>query len=522
MAEEENVINLVFQFQARYMDVVRNVMDQLRSLTVEFERAREAVLSSRMSDEQKAEALKNLTAGYLEAQRQVASLARSFTGQQEQVRKAGREAEGLGRRFSRLGLRLNWFAYRLVMVGRIIMSWLMRPIREVMGLLSSWERTLEEGAYALGLLSHYEMVTGEEAKHLRETLTQLPEAGLKFQAAMNYLKLALLDVALAVAPRLTEAIMNLAKAIREHPELIQALVDGFINLVNWGAKLLETLAPYAPVLAPLASILVPLAAGFIAVGTALYFVSTAIVGFILAAEGMKLAIAGISASLSFLAANPIVLVIAAIAALAALLIWAYQTCEPFRNAVNQLAEGLKWLWNIIINNPFLSALFGPITSIVYLITHWEEVTRALGETWESFCSGVKWFWDTYIQPVIEGLKTFIKPFESLGGLLKPVTDAFGGLGETLRNLCFKHVAPYVEQFSRDLNEAYDSTAKLSSSLRGLRVGLGATTPGGPGPGAQYVTVYSSISIGTVSSEVDLASLRENVNRGIADALRRRL
>ncbi|MBS7647961.1 hypothetical protein KEJ24_09045 [Candidatus Bathyarchaeota archaeon] len=41
-------------------------------------------------------------------------------------------------------------------------------------------------------------------------------------------------------------------------------------------------------------------------------------------------------------------------------------------------------------------------------------------------------------------------------------------------------------------------------------------------GAQYITVYPTINIGTVSSTVDLETLREHVDKGIADALRRRL
>jgi len=71
-------------------------------------------------------------------------------------------------------------------------------------------------------------------------------------------------------------------------------------------------------------------------------------------------------------ANPIMLIVTAIGALIAVLIYAYNTCEPFRNAVNAVGAtllnifkpaidavtgALQWLWANVVE-PFTSALSG--------------------------------------------------------------------------------------------------------------------------------------------------------------------
>jgi hypothetical protein len=69
-------------------------------------------------------------------------------------------------------------------------------------------------------------------------------------------------------------------------------------------------------------------------------------------------------------ANPIMLIVTAVGALIAVLVVAYNTCEPFRNAVNQVGEtlmnifkpaidavgnALNWLWTNIVE-PFINGL----------------------------------------------------------------------------------------------------------------------------------------------------------------------
>jgi len=145
-----------------------------------------------------------------------------------------------------------------------------------------------------------------------------------------------------------------------------------------------------------------------------------------------------------MAANPIGLIVVAIGLLIGALVVAYQTCEPFRNAVNAIGEALsktlqpaiawlgekmtwlwknvivpvidvlKGLWDTITGNPILAALFGPITSIAYIIGHWKEVTEALG-------GALNWLHNSVIKPVADKLLWFYNT------VLKPIRDIIGGV-----------------------------------------------------------------------------------------------
>ena len=65
--------------------------------------------------------------------------------------------------------------------------------------------------------------------------------------------------------------------------------------------------------------------------------------------GLKPAISGVSTALSFLAANPIVLVIAAVAALVAILVTLYNKCEWFRDGVNAVGSAIVSGWNATVS-----------------------------------------------------------------------------------------------------------------------------------------------------------------------------
>lgn len=85
-------------------------------------------------------------------------------------------------------------------------------------------------------------------------------------------------------------------------------------------------------------------------------------------------------------ANPIMLIVLALAALAAGLIWAYYNVEPVRNAINFLFNGLKSLGGYIVGG-FMAAwaalvvLFSPITDAL------GRLWAAIMKVWNSFVSG---------------------------------------------------------------------------------------------------------------------------------------
>lgn len=100
------------------------------------------------------------------------------------------------------------------------------------------------------------------------------------------------------------------------------------------------------------------------------------------------AVEAVSGAMSFLAANPIMLVIAGIAAVAVVLWQLYEKCEPFRNMVNSIAE--------IVGGALLAA-------------------------WNALGAGLQWFMDNVLTPIYNGLKW-------LWDVITGIADALGLAG----------------------------------------------------------------------------------------------
>lgn len=236
-----------------------------------------------------------------------------------------------------------------------------------------------------------------------------------------------------------------------------------------------------------------------------------------------------------MSANPITLVVIAIAALAAGLIIAYKTCKPFRDAVNGIGKALSdflkpaidavsdtfsWLWsnilspfikvlqrlwNIITDNPLL-ALISPITAIVYVIKHWQEILEALHKAWNI---------------VVGAFETGIK---AISDFLKPLTDTLGAIGNVIGGIAsalFGSPRTIFEDAAlgmKKLNAEMKKTNAIGNFAPAKTVAANPET----GVVTQQITVYPTINIGNVSGNMDLERITDAVNRGIADALRRRM
>lgn len=134
----------------------------------------------------------------------------------------------------------------------------------------------------------------------------------------------------------------------------------------------------------------------------------------------KLAISGVSAALSFLAANPIVLVIAAIAALVAGLVYLWNTNEGFRNAIISTWTSIQ---NLFIGfNEFLTGIFQ---------TDWTESFGVLGNT-NAFFANFSNYYEA-IKQVLSGIIDFVKGVFTGDWSLafEGIRNIFGGIFNSL-------------------------------------------------------------------------------------------
>ena len=166
------------------------------------------------------------------------------------------------------------------------------------------------------------------------------------------------------------------------------------------------------------------------------------------------AIDAIGGAMDFLAANPIILVIAGIAALVAGLIWAYNNCAPFRDALNTIAAVLS------------GALMTAVNAIGIAATWlWNNCFKPLAD-------GLTWLWNNILKPIADFLEhTFLAAFNAVSGVVNAVSGALGWLGGALGKLCFVHATPQAQEFNKTLSDSITLTDRLGGKLGDLRGGL---------------------------------------------------
>ena len=178
----------------------------------------------------------------------------------------------------------------------------------------------------------------------------------------------------------------------------------------------------------------------------------------------KTAISGVSTALSFLAANPIVLVIAAITALVALFVYLWNTNENFKNAVisgwnfilgvftsvDEFLTGIfqtDWtnsfgvVGNVI--NMFLATISNFYNSIkLFLQGIIDFVTGVFTGNWSLAWQGVQ----NIFKGIFEGLLTIAKaPLNGIIGLLNIVIDGLNFLIRGLNKISFE-VPDWVPEY----------------------------------------------------------------------------
>jgi hypothetical protein len=147
----------------------------------------------------------------------------------------------------------------------------------------------------------------------------------------------------------------------------------------------------------------------------------------------------LSGAMTFLSANPIILVIAGIAALIAGIIYAYNNCKPFRDLINTIGAYLQGAflaaWNAISGavSWFNTNVIQPVSSA--LSWFWNNVLMPLANflvgtllaEWNALSNGWSWAYNHLIKPVFDALVW------AYNNILKPIADFFASIGAAATN-----------------------------------------------------------------------------------------
>ena len=225
----------------------------------------------------------------------------------------------------------------------------------------------------------------------------------------------------------------------------------------------------------------------------------------------------VGTAMDFLAANPIVMVVAGIAALAIGLFEAYEHCTPFRDAINEVGTALE----------------GAVkTAFINIEKVFNDTGAALNYLWSSVLVPVADFFKGAFTDAIDVVLAPVKAFESAIGAVsnavKPLTGIIGDLTGALKGLCFAHAAPAAEEFNTQVSRSIELSNNLAQKLDPLRQGLlgvsgsvGNANISGLGGGTQHITVNPTINIGKIDRTTGLNDVINAVNQGTAQALQRR-
>ena len=263
-------------------------------------------------------------------------------------------------------------------------------------------------------------------------------------------------------------------------------------------------------------------------------VQTATTGTLTAATGAQTAATtALGGAMSFLAANPIVLIIAAIAALALGLYYLYENNETVKNAIDAFGKLLSDIFS------------GIVKKVMDLLTaFWENVLVPIGNfikntlqvAWENLGKAFQWVWDNLIKPVADALKkvydTIFKPIgDFLNGVGSAISGFFGGLfggggssGGTKMATGGIVTEPYtlVDQEGIPQGMIGEAGPEAVVPVGGTDGSSSIVPKGGSGDGTVNATVNVSVSIGSVESGENLDEiikrLTDSVRAGAADGL----
>lgn len=210
------------------------------------------------------------------------------------------------------------------------------------------------------------------------------------------------------------------------------------------------------------------------VGFKLY---TAVVGVIAWIHKVKAAMILLNAAMR---ANPIGIVITIIGALIAIVIWAYNEFDWFKNIVDTVfkavTDAISWAWNNVIKPVFEAIADFVVNTLAPAFQwFWENVIAPvfgwigdrISETWNGIIKpvldlmvdvfknivgpAISAFWESRVKPAFDSIGSFIK--DTWNNVIKPVLDAFAGFIQ-------KHVAPGIEKGVEIIGNAWAAVKKM--------------------------------------------------------------
>lgn len=167
-----------------------------------------------------------------------------------------------------------------------------------------------------------------------------------------------------------------------------------------------------------------------------------------------------------LSANPIGIIIAAIAALVAGLIWFFTQTELGQAIWKGFTDFLVDAWNNIVSfitdvitnvvnfvkdhwGMLLSFIIGPLgLAIQWIVEHWGEILDFLKPAFDAIGAVFTWIWESVIKPVVDFIVAYVKVMAAIftwlwANILSPIFNLIGAIFNWLWNTIIKVIVDFI-------------------------------------------------------------------------------
>lgn len=189
-----------------------------------------------------------------------------------------------------------------------------------------------------------------------------------------------------------------------------------------------------------------------------------------------------------LSANPIGLIVMAIAALVGAVIYAYTHFDWFRNAVNAVWQGIvtvmQWAWNNVIK-PIWDFIVAFIRD--WLIPAFKQYWEWAQTVWNGISAVIQWAWNNVIQPIWNLIQSYIRDhlvpqfqliqavasavWDGIKNAISGAWDFISGIWQSIVNFANTYLIPIWDVIRGAAESAFNGLRGIVESAWGGLVGI---------------------------------------------------
>jgi len=253
----------------------------------------------------------------------------------------------------------------------------------------------------------------------------------------------------------------LMPAVRMIVGWVQNLVDWLNGLDEGTKKIIVTVALLAAAVGP---VLIVVGKVVSAVGSIMAFIPKLVSGF----NMLKTAFSALGA---VMAANPIILIVAAVAAAVAAIVLLYQKCEWFRDAVNavwaQVKEFFVAAWEVICSffTETIPAAWESLAGIFRQIpAWWSGLWQSVGDFFSNIWTGMM------ENPVLSGIVDMIRSLwenlsSTLQGIWQGIQTAASGAWELIKNVILGPVLLLIDLVTGNFTKLKEDALAIWTNIQ---------------------------------------------------------